>query len=356
MKLAGSYVFASMVDYLPWWVVIDKGRVAHTVWHINRQHLRIMTRRTEVTKSTVSKKDRREQNRINQQSFRERKRKEFEDLRAELESIKASQIRTSDDKSIGASIDADRPGHFAQPKTPSDATPFGTPAESKVQRRAVPMNELPNDTTLDPSLLALSSSTDFGSSHAPYRPDMPESNDWGATFGGPPSTDADLGYTYVPHYDPGSALQNQPSSFDQACDGMPSAPSNMSSNTIYAPNISLPADPIASITADYMNAQLLAFKSAEWYARAAEVGIKIATTRQNAWLDKSMLWPQWSLGDASRGALFSGTEGTVGLDCMSTDTSTYGIPPQPMNFPDPWYPMLPQDWQQTPSDMRDIAT
>lgn len=315
-----------------------------------------MTRRTEGLKGTISKKDRREQNRINQQSFRERKRKEFENLRAELDSIKASQLGTSDDKSLGTSVDTDVRQHFAQPKTPSHATCFGIPAESKVERRAVPMNELPGNATLDPSLLALSSSTDFGMSDAPYRPDMPDSNDWGAAFGGPPSTDADPGYTYVPHYDPGSALQYQSSSSGRACDGMPSATYNMSSNTPHAPNLSLAPDPLASITTDYMNAQLLAFKSAEWYARAAEVGIKIATTRQNAWLDKSTLWPQWSLGGASQGSLFCGTEETLGLNYSSTDTSTDVIPTQTTNFPDPWYPMLPQDLQQTSSaDMRDVA-
>lgn len=314
-----------------------------------------MTKRTEATKSTISKKDRREQNRINQQSFRERKRKEFEDLRAELDSIKASQSRTLDDQSLGASVDKNRPEHFARPKTPSDTTRFGTPAESKVERRAEPMDEFSSDTTLDPSLLAIPSSTNIGPSHGPYRPDMPESNDWDAAFGGPPLTGTDPGYAYVPQHDLGSALHNQPPSFELTCDGVPSASYNMSSDMLYPQNVSLSADPLADITADYMNAQLLAFKSAEWYARAAEVGIKIATTRQNAWLEKSTLWPQWSLGDANRDPLLSGTEGTVGRDCMTTDTSTHVVPPQPMNFSDSWYPMLPQDWQQAPLDMRDVT-
>lgn len=314
-----------------------------------------MTKRTEATKSTISKKDRREQNRINQQSFRERKRKEFEDLRAELDSIKASQPRTSDDRSLGASVDTNRLEHFARPKTPSDATRFGTPAESKVERRAEPIDEFSSGITLDPSLLAISSSTNIGPSHAPYQPDMPESNDWDTTFSGLPSTGTDPGYTFIPRSDLGSDLHNQPPSFELTCDGMPSAPYNMSSDTLYAQNVSLSADPLASITADYMNAQLLAFKSAEWYARAAEVGIKIATTRQNAWLEKSTLWPQWSLGDANRGPPLSGTGGTVGRDCVTTDNSTHFVPSQPMNLSDPWYPMLPQDWQQAPLDMRDVA-
>jgi hypothetical protein len=184
---------------------------------------------------------------------------------------------------------------------------------------------------------------------------MPESNDWDAAFGGPPLTGTDLGYTYIPQHDLGSALHNQPPSFELTCDGMPSASYNMSSDTLYPQNVSLSADALADITADYMNARLLAFKSAEWYARAAEVGIKIATTRQNAWLEKSTLWPQWSLGDANRDPLLSGTEGTVRRDCMTTDNSPHIVPPQPMDFSNPWYPMLPQDWQQAPLDMRDVT-
>lgn len=304
-------------------------------------------------RSTISKKDRREQNRINQQSFRERKRKEFENLRAELDSIKASKSRTSDDQSLGASVDTNRLEHFARPNTPSDACSFGTPAEPKVERRAKPIDEFSSDTTLDPSLLAISTSTNIGPTDAPYpyRPEMSESNDWDVTFGGPPSTGTDPGYTYVPQYDLGSSLPNQPPSFELTCDGMPSAPYNLSGDTLCALNPCLNADPVANITADYMNAQILAFKSAEWYAKAAEVGIKIATTRQNAWLEKSTLWPQWSLGDANRGPSLPGTGGAVERDCVTTNGSTHVITHQPTNLSDPWYPILPQDWQQAPLDM-----
>jgi hypothetical protein len=314
-----------------------------------------MTRRTEPTKSAVSKKDRREQNRINQQSFRERKRKEFEDLRAELDSIKASQSRTLDDQSLRASVDKNRLDQVARLKTPPDAYRFEAPAEPKVKHRAEPIDQFSSDATLDPSLLAISSSTNAETSYAPYRADMPESNDWDAAFGGPPSIGIDPGYTYIPQCDLGSALHNEPPSFQLACDGTPSTLYNMPNDTLYAQNVSLGADPLASITTDYMNAQLLAFKSAEWYARAAEVGIKIATTRQNAWLEKSSLWPQWSLGDANRGPLLSGTGGTVGRDYMTTENSTSVVPPQPTNFTDPWHSVLPQDWQQAPLDMRDVA-
>jgi hypothetical protein len=314
-----------------------------------------MTRRTEATKSTVFKKDRREQNRINQQSFRERKRKEFEDLRAELDSIKASQSKTSDRESLGAGVDTARQEQFAPPETSSDATRCGTLAISKVERTADPMDDLQRDATLDPSLLALSS-TSVGSPHASYRHDVPGPNGWGAAFDVPPSTGTDPGYTYVPHYDLSSALQNQSSSFERTCDSMSPAPYSVSSNTLPAPDMLSSADHLTSITADYMNAQSLAFKSAEWYAKAAEVGIKIATTRHNAWLDKSALWPQWSLGDANQGPSLFSNEAAFGLDCMSTDPSTHMITPQPMSLSDPWYPMLPQEWQQAPLDMRDIAT
>jgi len=317
-----------------------------------------MTKRTEATKTAISKKDRREQNRINQQSFRERKRKEFEDLRAELDSIKASQSKTSDDQSFGANIDTNRLGHLARPDTPSGAARFGTPAESKVERRVEPIDEFLSDTTLDPSLLAISAPTNIGPCNAPYpyRSDMSKSNDWDAAFGGPPSTGIDPGYTYVPRHDVGNALHDQPPSFELAGDGILSASYNNSSDTIYAQNVSLSADPLTNITADYMNAQLLAFKSAEWYARAAEVGIKIATTRENAWLGNSTLWPQWSLGDVDRGSSLSDTGGAVGRDCMNTDNSTHVVAPQPTNLSDPWYSMTPQDWQQASFDMRNVAS
>lgn len=344
-----------MVDRLPTKVVGDKTRVAHVVWYENRQHLWVMTRRTGGTKGTVVKKDRREQNRINQQSFRERKRKEFEDLRAELDSIKASQVRTSGERSPGTSLGASTRDDAAQHNIPSNASRFETPAESKIERTAVPRNEISSDTSLDPSLLELPSSMEFGSSHAPHLPDMLDSIDWGVECGGQPSTSADLGCTDVSRYDLGSTLQDRNSTFGRAPDGMQPATHDMSSNTLHAPTLPFPVDPLASITADYMNAQLLALKSAEWYARAAEVGIKIATTRQNAWLDKSMLWPQWSLENVSGGQSFSGHEGLVGLDYMSTDTLAQTSPPQPTNLPDPWYPMLPQDWQQSSADMRGVA-
>lgn len=310
-----------------------------------------MTRRNEAMKAKAPKKDRREQNRINQQSFRERKRKEFEDLRAQLDSIKASQLQTSDEKPLDPSVGPERPEHFTLPQAPFGAAQFGTVAGSETDRKALTLDSPPDDGTMDPSLLALSSSMDFGLPPAPYQLDIPEINECGVPLSGSLPTFGDPGYTYVPDYDHGRAWQHQASSIGPACDGMPSATHNMPLNAPCVQNTSSPADPLTSITADYMNAQLLAFKSAEWYARAAEVGIKIATTRQNAWIDKSTLWPQWSLGDASRSSLSSVTERTVGLDYMSTDTSNNSTPP--MDFSKPW--MLRQDWQQVPPDMRDIV-
>lgn len=291
-------------------------------------------------KAKAPKKDRREQNRINQQSFRERKRKEFEDLRAQLDSMKASQLQTSDERPLDTSVGPERPEHFTLPQAPFGAAQFGTVAGSETDRKTLTLDSPPDDGTMDPSLLALSSSTNFGLPPAPYQLDIPETNDCGAPLSGPLSTFGDPEYTYVPHYDPGS-------------DGMPSATHNMPLSAPCVQNTSSPADPLTSITADYMNAQLLAFKSAEWYARAAEVGIKIATTRENAWLDKSTLWPQWSLGDAGRSSLPSVTERTAGLDYMSADTSDTSIPPPPMDFSKPW--MLRQDWQQVPPDLRDAV-
>lgn len=314
-----------------------------------------MTRRNEATKATAPKKDRREQNRINQQSFRERKRKEFEDLRAQLDSIKASQRKTSDDKPLGTNVGPERLEHFTQPHAPSDAAQFGTPAGSGCDHKGLVLNEPPDDGTLDPSLLALSSSADFGLPPAPYQPDISEINECGVPFSDPLSTFTDHGYTYVPHYDSGSTGQHQISSIGPACDGMPSDTHNMPMNALYVQNTSPPADPLASITADYMNAQLLAFKSAEWYARAAEVGIKIATTRQNAWLDKSTLWPQWSLSDASRNSLLSGTGRTIGPDYTCADTSAHATLPPPMDLSNSWHPMTRQDWEQMPTDMQDIV-
>ncbi|KAM0710585.1 hypothetical protein Q7P35_002257 [Cladosporium inversicolor] len=310
-----------------------------------------MTRRNEATKATAPKKDRREQNRINQQSFRERKRKEIDDLRAQLDSIKASQQKTSDDKPTGTNFGPEQPEHYTQPRAPLDVAQFGTPAGSGFDRKGLVLHELPDDGTLDPSLLALSSSADFGLPPAPYQPDISKINECGIPFSEPPPMFADHGYNYVPQYDSGSTGQHQISSIDPACDGMPSVTHNMPMDALYDQSTSPPADALASITADYMNAQLLAFKSAEWYARAAEVGIKIATTRQNAWLDKSNLWPQWLLGDAGRNSLLSGTERTIGPDYTCADTSAHATRPPSMDFSNSWHPMIRQDWQQMPADM-----
>ena len=312
-----------------------------------------MTRRNEATKATAPKKDRREQNRINQQSFRERKRKEFEDLRAQLDSIKASQLRTSDDKPLGTSIGRERSEHFTQPQAPLGAAQ--TPAGSRSDCKGLMLNELPDDGTLDPSLLALSSSADFGLPPASCQPEISDINECGMSFSEPLSTFTDHGYTYLPHYDSGSAEQHQISSIGPAFDGMPSIARNMPMDALYVQNTSSSTDPLASITADYMNAQLLAFKSAEWYARAAEVGIKIATTRQNAWLDKSTLWPQWSLGDAGRNSFLSGTGRTMGLDHTCAEPAAHAPPPQPTDLSNPWQPMTRQDWQQLPADIRDVV-
>lgn len=314
-----------------------------------------MTRRNEVTKSTTTKKDRREQNRINQQSFRERKRKEFEDLRAQLDSIKASQQKTSDDKPTGTNFGLERPEQYIQPQAPLDVAQFGTAVVSGPDRKGLVLHELPDDGTLDPSLLAISSSADFGLPPAPYQPDIAEINECGIPLSEPHPTFADHGYNHVPQYDSGSAGQHQISSIGPASDGMPSVTHNMPMNTLYDQSTSPPADTLTSITADYMNAQLLAFKSAEWYARAAEVGIKIATTRQNAWLDKSTLWPQWSLGDAGQSSLLSGTERTIGPGYTCADTSAHATRPPPTDFSNSWHPMIRQDWQQMPADMRDVV-
>lgn len=314
-----------------------------------------MTRRNEATKAAAPKKDRREQNRINQQSFRERKRKEFEDLRAQLDSIKASQLKTSDDKPPGTGVGPERPEHFTQPQAPLDASSFGTPAVSGSDRKDLILNELPDDGTLDPSLLALSSSAHSGLPPASCQPEISDINGYDIPFSEPPSTSADHGHTYVPNYNPDNAAQYQISSIGPAYDGMSLTAHNMPMDALYVPDTSSPPDTLAAITADYMNAQLLAFKSAEWYARAAEVGIKIATTRQNAWLDKSTLWPQWSLGDAGRNSLLSGTERTIGPDYTCAGPSAHAIPTPPMDLSNPWYPMMRQDWQPMSTDMRDVV-
>jgi hypothetical protein len=153
-------------------------------------------------------------------------------MRAQLDSIKASQRKTSDDKPTGANLSAERPEYYTQPQAPLDIAQFGTAAVSGPDHKGLVLHELPDDGTLDPSLLALSSSADFGLPPAPYQPDISEINECSIPFSEPMPTFADHGYNYAAQYDSGSTGQHQISSIGPSCDGMPSVTHNMPMNSL----------------------------------------------------------------------------------------------------------------------------
>lgn len=98
----------------------------------------------------------------------------------------------------------------------------------------------------------------------------------------------------------------------------------------YPPPVNNP-DPLASVTAEFVNAQHSALRSAEWYAKAAEVGITVAKIRYNAWLASSSLWPQYPLDDSVVNSV-SSSVGVAGPGNFASDLTSAASAPQPLGY------------------------
>lgn len=232
-----------------------------------------MPRRAADSKNAISRK---EQNRINQRAFRERKRREFDDMREALACMKA---------------------------TNAGAGPKVRPSENDVDNTN-PITDhrnesanLPSDETVCPADLGVegvfpgSSMIDDGCSGI-TKPAVPETkarfldaNNWGVD-------------EFIPGYTPtfdhtqaaldsSGALTTNQSYLNNSYSGEDWYPKQYQDITqVHETTSHCNVPPLnngslgqpTDIATDYNNAQTFALKSAEWYAKAAEVGLlKIAT-------------------------------------------------------------------------------
>jgi hypothetical protein len=293
-----------------------------------------MARRTTEPKNAVARK---EQNRINQQAFRERKRKEVEDMRVELARIKAADGKVVEDKSsVVRSVSQEKSTSSSRSKAPLHAYPSGTSSFADAQPRPVPTASEPrDDRTLDPSCLSL-----FPAGAEPgdiqYQ-DVPAGQTTnGVVMNTATTTEIIPGFGQAQQYDyrdpnlvPG--LQTtQGGDSTRNLDGW-------HSEDLFHPTVPLPAEALANITSDYIHAQSLALKSAEWFAKAAEVGIKIANTRHQACMNGPTSWSYWTLNP---------TDLVGDYDPFKTPCMNY-LPPQSVTtgLADPCSLLSDQEWQ-----------
>lgn len=122
----------------------------------------------------------------------------------------------------------------------------------------------------------------------------------------------------------------QDSSFDLSGDVTLAAPMRGTETAIHYPSSMNALDPLANVTADFVNAQNSAYRSAEWYAKAAEVGITVAKMRYNAWLASSSLWPQCSSETLSNNPS-SNTVGVAAPENLANGLTSAAFVPQPLD-------------------------
>ncbi|KAM0714153.1 hypothetical protein Q7P37_010302 [Cladosporium fusiforme] len=229
------------------------------------------------------KLSRKEQNRLNQQAFRERKRQEMNEMRAKLAYMEAANGSSqSGERQPVKNVDPVNEDEGSRSRMPLRGSlectlQFPTTGSESTPR----LIEHHSKMTIDPADLSLSTA-DINKATFPYQEDDVGYIGRDAAFESNQAVD-DLSYTSAQvHY---NEIQNPSTAHSfpltQREDVAPSI-DDWAANLTFPSSASVSTDVLAEITSDYANAQMLAFKSAEWYARAAEVGIKLATTRHQA--------------------------------------------------------------------------
>lgn len=302
-----------------------------------------MPRRTAGGKNPLSRK---EQNRINQRAFRERKRQEFEDMRKALACMEAGSASTQPgDTSLKPGVD-----HVNGDQEPCH------------EQSSDQSNDQSNDTIcladLDKSVSALRDERTHGN---------------GVDSAGPLAFDVETGSStsHLLRNDNGGEHQSSSDNHMQTllantnvnplptvtgCYSDTTWPGTQSSelerrNANPLANSSVKSELGSDIThhtnlvADYANAQHLASKSAEWYAKAAEVGLlKIATMHHLTYAGM----PTWQLfpptytppADYLKGL----PEPCTALPCETALCSQTTDPWDATSY-ESWYPDPAQAWQ-----------
>jgi hypothetical protein len=244
-----------------------------------------MPRRTAGGKNPLSRK---EQNRINQRAFRERKRQEFEDMRKALACMEAGSASTQPgDTSLKPGVDhvnVDQETCHEQSNDQSNDTICPT----DLNKSASALQERPtHGNGVDvASLPAFEVETGSSTAHLLR-------NDAEGEYQSSPNNHIQASLANTTNLPPVMAdcypdttwLGTQSYELEQRNANLvadSSAKSGFSSDIPHRTNL----------VADYANAQHLASKSAEWYAKAAEVGLlKIATMHRLTYAEM----PTWQL-------------------------------------------------------------
>jgi hypothetical protein len=305
-----------------------------------------MPRRTAGEKNALSRK---EQNRINQRAFRERKRRELDEMREALACMKAVDACTQSGGHTSR-VDVDHSNADQEPcHQPRDDPPNDTLCPADLSKSASPLRVGPTSGTDSGFMRPSSSGAETSSSIAqPLHDDarghdhLYPTNHMQALVAH--SEDVE---TYSPPHGSGSYVDttwptmqyHEPTQQHTDplvyCNAIPGLSESFSQHT--------------SLATDYANAQHLAFKSAEWYAKAAEVGLlKIATLHRltNAEMPTWMQIPPTYTAPANHAGEFSGAY----LGSMESLPYESALCSQTTDCTDPtlyesWVPDPTQAWQ-----------
>jgi hypothetical protein len=244
-----------------------------------------MPRRTAGGKNPLSRK---EQNRINQRAFRERKRQEFEDMRKALACMEAGSASTQQgNTSLKPGVD-------------------------HVNVDPEPCHEQSNNQSNDTVCPADLNKSVLASQEGPTHGDEVNVAGLPVFEVGPSSSTANHLHNGAEGEYQSSSNNNMPALLADTTNLPPVVAScypddtwlgtksyeleqrnaNLLANSSADPGLSSDIPRHTNLVADYANAQHLASKSAEWYAKAAEVGLlKIATMHRLTYAEM----PTWQL-------------------------------------------------------------
>lgn len=286
-----------------------------------------MARRAAAKQSPESKK---EQNRINQRAFRKRQRQQFDEMRAQLASYEASRSHNSRPQAHETKTD-----HEVQDLPPTVLDPPDTvqangmppsPVQLPTQSDLVSYGNDALDATassevVDPGLICNALAIEHDARSESQSMMFNDVQLWS-------ENSSNIG-SQLPQAEGCSCLPD--TSIDQTGNVALTTPVDGAGTAMYYPPPTNNPDPLASVTADFVNAQHSAFRSAEWYAKAAEVGITVAKIRYNAWLASSSLWPQYPLDDSVVNSV-SSTVGMAGPGNFASDLTSAASAPQPLSY------------------------
>jgi hypothetical protein len=250
-----------------------------------------MPRRIAGDKSALSRK---EQNRINQRAFRERKRRELDEMREALACMKAVNAGTQSEGHTSG-VDVDHSNADQEPcYQPRDDPPNDTLCPADLSISASSSRVGPTSGTDLDFVRPSSSGAETSSSIAqPLHADADghdhsnPTNHMQALVANSEDVNA-----YLPPHGSGSYIDTTWST-TQYCEPTQQHTDLLAHCTAIS-GLSENFSQDTSLVADYANAQHLASKSAEWYAKAAEVGLlKIATLHRltNAEMPTWMQFP-----------------------------------------------------------------